>query len=246
MTKWRCIVCGYIHEGDEPPEVCPVCGVDSSNFEKIEETQSEEDDKDKSSWRCLVCGYINIGENPPDICPVCGVDSSNFVKVEEEPPAENLSPEDAMKKAIYSLTYGLFIISASHEGKDNAQTANTCFQITSDPVQLAIGINKNNYTHKLISKSQKFGVSILDKNGHALARNFGYKSGRDADKFEGIKVHRGQSGVLLADEVLGTLEAEVVGQLDAGTHTLFLGKVTSGEYLRQGEPMTYAYFRATK
>lgn len=245
MTKWRCTVCGYIHEGDQPPEVCPVCGVDSSNFEKIEDIPNGGEENTKTSWRCLVCGYIHLGEKPPDICPVCGVDSTNFVRVEDTPPLEDLSPEEAMKKSIYSLTYGLFIISAYHDGKDNAQTANTCFQITSDPVQLAIGINKNNYTHEIISHSGKFGVSILDKNGHALARNFGYKSGRDTDKFEGIKIHRGQSGVILLDEVLATLEAEVVSQLDAGTHTLFLGKVTAGEYLRQGEPMTYAYFRAT-
>lgn len=197
-------------------------------------------------WRCLVCDYIHEGDQPPEICPVCGVDSSNFEKVEETPPVEQLSPEEAMKKAVRSLSYGLFIISASYDGKDNAQTANTCFQITSDPVQLAIGINKDNYTHELISKSGKFGVSILDQNGHALARNFGYKSGRDKDKFEGIKAHRGQTGVLLADEVLGTLEAEVVAQLDTGTHTLFLGKVVAGEYLGQGEPMTYAYFRSKK
>ncbi len=208
-------------------------------------------------WRCLVCDYIHEGDEPPEVCPVCGVDASNFVKVEEDSsvkklspkeatPVEQLSPEEAMKKAVRSLSYGLFIISASYEGKDNAQTANTCFQITSEPVQLAIGINKNNYTHELISKSGKFGVSILDQNGHGLARNFGYKSGRDKDKFEGIKAHRGQTGVLLPDEVLGTLEAEVVEQLDAGTHTLFLGKVIAGEYLSQGEPMTYAYFRSKK
>ncbi|KUO66393.1 MAG: flavin reductase [Gracilibacter sp. BRH_c7a] len=198
------------------------------------------------SWRCLVCDYIHIGENPPDICPVCGVDSSNFVKIEDAPPVEELSPEDSMKKAVRSLSYGLFIISASNNGKDNAQTANTCFQITSEPVQLAIGINKNNYTHDLITQSRKFGVSILNQNGHGLARNFGYKSGRDLDKFQGIKAHRGQTGVLLPDEVLGNLEAEVVDQLDAGTHTIFLGKVIAGEYLGQGEPMTYAFFRSKK
>ncbi len=197
-------------------------------------------------WRCQVCDYIHEGDEPPEICPVCGVDSSNFVKVEEGPFVEQLSTEEGMKRAVRSLSYGLFIVSANYEGKDNAQTANTCFQITADPVQLAIGINKDNYTHELISQSGKFGVSILDQNGHELARNFGYKSGRNVDKFQGIKAHRGQTGVLLPDEVLGTLEAEVVDQLDAGTHTIFLGKVITGEYLGQGEPMTYAYFRSKK
>ena len=216
--KWRCTVCGYIHEGDAPPEICPVCGVDSSFFEKVEDVT--------------------------DIKAEVKAEVKDVKK--EESPLKELSPEEAMIKAVRSLSYGLFIISANYEGKDNAQTANTCFQITADPVQLAIGINKNNYTHELISESNKFGVSILDQNGHDLARTFGYKSGRDVDKFEGIKVHRGQSGVLLPNEVLGTLEAEVVDKMDAGTHTIFLGKVIAGEFFGNGEPMTYSYFRSKK
>lgn len=195
-------------------------------------------------WRCTVCDYIHEGDSPPETCPVCGVDASNFVKVENNPPLEELSPEKAMIKAIRSLSYGLFIISANHEGRDNAQTANTCFQITTDPVQLAIGINKNNYTHGLISQSGKFGVAILDQDGHGLAKNFGYQSGRDVDKFNGVKTHRGLSGVLLLDEVLGTLEVELVDEMDAGTHTVFLGRVTAGEYFGNGQPMTYDYFRS--
>lgn len=257
--KWRCVVCGYIHEGDIPPEVCPVCGVDASNFEKMkDETAVSITKGDKiNTWRCIVCGYIYKGEKPPEICPVCGVDSTNFELIEDESissskkPVEDISqevrtPEEAIKKAIHSISYGLFIITASHEGKDNGQTANTCFQITSEPAQIAIGINKNNLTHSFISQSGKFGVSVLDQNGHDLARQFGYKSGRDINKFEGLKAHRGKSGVMLPDGVLATLEAEVVDQLDAGTHTLFLGRITAGEYFGNGEPMTYAYFRSKK
>lgn len=198
-------------------------------------------------WRCIVCDYIHEGEAPPDICPVCGVDASNFERVEEpEAKIEKPSTDEVIKKAIRSLSYGLFIITAEHEGKDNGQTANTCFQITSDPVQIAIGINKNNYTHELISKSGRFGVGILDQEGQDLARIFGYRSGRELDKFAKIKAHRGSSGVLLPDQVLAALEADVVNTMDTGTHTLFLGKVTNAELLTQGEPMTYAYFRSKK
>jgi len=215
--KWRCTVCGYIHEGDAPPEVCPVCGVDSSNFVKVEENDHGGEEK-KAEDR----------------------------KKSEETAKPEISPEAAIVNAVRTFSYGLFIITANFEGKDNGQTANTCFQITSDPVQIALGLNKNNLTHELVAKSGKFGVSILDQKGHDLVRNFGYRSGRDANKFEKIKVHRGKSGILLPDEVLATLEAEVVQTMDTGTHTLFLGKVTYGEVLGSGEPMTYDYFRKTK
>lgn len=211
-------------------------------------------------WRCTVCGYIHTGDNPPDICPVCGVDASFFelVNEDEEPKSSTdvkttakpvlVQPEktDAIRQALYRISYGLFIITAQAEGRDNGQCANTCFQITSDPARIAIGINKQNFTHELIQKSGKFGVSVLSQTGHDYARGFGYRSGRDVNKFEGLAVHRGESGVLLLDDVLVTMEVTITGQLDAGTHDLFLGDVIAGEILQDGDPMTYAFFRASK
>lgn len=214
----------------------------------------------EKQWRCTVCGYIHNGENPPDICPICGVDASFFELI---PPSDESKPATAIKsvtkpviaqpdeakairQALYRISYGLYIITAQADGRDNGQCANTCFQITSDPARLAIGINKLNFTHELIQKSGKFGVSVLSQTGVDYARRFGYRSGRDADKFEGWAVHRGESGVLLLDDALVTMQATVMGQMDAGTHTLFLADVTNGEILQEGDPMTYAFFRASK
>lgn len=197
----------------------------------------------EKQWRCSVCGYIHTGENPPEICPVCGVDASFFELIPQSQPDK----AKALREALYRISYGLYIITAQAEGQDNGQCANTCFQITSDPARLAIGINKKNFTHELITKSGKFGVSVLNQTGQDYARRFGYKSGRDVDKFEGLTaVHRGESGVLLLDDALVTMEATVLSQMDAGTHTLFLADVTNGEILQDGDPMTYAFFRASK
>lgn len=214
----------------------------------------------EKQWRCTVCGYIHSGENPPEICPICGVDASFFelvspsdevntvkdVKPVVKPVIEQPDNEKAIKQALYRISYGLYIITAQVDGRDNGQCANTCFQITSDPARLAIGINKLNFTHELIQKSGKFGVSVLSQTGQDHARRFGYRSGRDADKFEGVAVHRGESGVLLLDDSLVTMQATVLSQMDAGTHTLFLADVTYGEILQEGDPMTYAFFRASK
>lgn len=211
-------------------------------------------------WRCTVCGYIHTGDNPPEICPICGADASFFELVPPEGEAKKsieektaIQPviaqpdkETAIRQALYRISYGLYIISAQAEGRDNGQCANTCFQITADPARLAIGINKLNFTHELIRKGGKFGVSVLNQTGHDYARGFGYRSGRDVDKFEGVAAHRGESGVLLLNDALVTMEATVIGQLDAGTHTLFLADVTAAEILQEGDPMTYAYFRSTK
>jgi rubredoxin/uncharacterized membrane protein len=101
MKKWKCMVCGYIHEGEEPPAKCPVCGADRSRFILMDEEQKKasiQNDKapvvesatvsyqTEKKWKCLVCGYIHKGEEPPAKCPVCGADQKKFILI--DPPAE--------------------------------------------------------------------------------------------------------------------------------------------------------------
>jgi rubredoxin/uncharacterized membrane protein len=106
MKKWICTVCGYIHEGPEPPDECPVCGADKSMFEEVKDEASEaapaadapapaapeaaaaSESTSARKWECTVCGYIHEGPEPPEECPVCGADRSAFVEVTEDAPAE--------------------------------------------------------------------------------------------------------------------------------------------------------------
>ena len=83
--SWRCVVCGYVHHGDAPPDSCPVCGAPASDFEAFEEKPAAP--APASSWRCLVCGYIHEGPNPPDECPLCGAGRDSFEPVQETAPA---------------------------------------------------------------------------------------------------------------------------------------------------------------
>jgi nitrite reductase (NADH) large subunit len=90
VSTWRCSVCGYIHEGDAPPENCPVCGVPAGEFEEISKQTESVEPKESASkgkaWRCQVCGYIHYGDEPPDECPVCGASASDFEAVDQEAP----------------------------------------------------------------------------------------------------------------------------------------------------------------
>jgi rubredoxin/uncharacterized membrane protein len=93
MNKWKCGVCGYVHQGENPPEKCPVCGADQSLFTPfIEEAGDSPKPTDGPSpaqapfvkatqWRCSVCGYVHTGNEPPEKCPVCGADKTLFVPV---------------------------------------------------------------------------------------------------------------------------------------------------------------------
>ncbi len=149
---------------------------------------------------------------------------------------------------LYKLTYGVYVVTSVKKGKLNGQIANTVFQITSEPPQVAVSINKGNLTHEFIRESGVFAVSILSRNAPLkLIGNFGFKSGRDVDKFENVKYTLGTTGApLLMEHTIAHLEVEVMEVLDAGTHTLFTGRVVNTEVLSNDEPMTYAYYHEIK
>ena len=73
-ATWKCEVCGYIHKGDAPPEVCPVCGVGADQFTLFEpaKTAAKTEPPTAATWRCNICGFEHTGDAPPDVCPLCG------------------------------------------------------------------------------------------------------------------------------------------------------------------------------
>lgn len=152
------------------------------------------------------------------------------------------------KKAFYKLSYGMFIVSSIDGEKLNGQIANTVFQITSEPPTIAVSINKQNLTHEFIEKSKVFCISVLSVDADMkLIGNFGFKSGREVNKFDGIKFQIGKTGSpIVLEKTVGYLEAEVIHWLDVGTHTVFIGKVVDADVLSDDEPMTYAFYHKIK
>jgi flavin reductase (DIM6/NTAB) family NADH-FMN oxidoreductase RutF/rubredoxin len=151
-------------------------------------------------------------------------------------------------KALYSLSYGLYIIGSKKGEKLNGQVANTVIQVTSEPPDIAVTINKGNLTHEFIKESRVFTASVLAKDTPlAFIGHFGFKSGRETDKFKGINHILGETGApIVTDHALAFLEAKVNKELDVGTHTIFVGELVGGKILREGEPMTYAYYHLVK
>ncbi len=152
-------------------------------------------------------------------------------------------------KAFHSIQYGMYIISARQGDKLNAQVANTFFQITSEPPTVAVSINKQNYTHECILSCRQFAVSILaETTPMTMIGRFGFKCGRDTDKLEGVTTRTGTTGVpIVTVHTVAFIEAEVIGEMDCGTHTLFLGEVVECDLLDStAEPMTYAYYHKVK
>ncbi|MBE3580731.1 MAG: flavin reductase [Thermoanaerobacteraceae bacterium] len=151
-------------------------------------------------------------------------------------------------KALHTISYGLYIVTAKKGERFNGQVANTVFQISSTPPTVAVSINKQNLTHEFITAGKIFAVSVLAKEAPlSLIGRFGFKSGREVDKLAGLNYKLTGKGLpYIPEETLAYLEAEVVQTVDAGTHSIFIGSLTDAAVLRRGEPMTYAYYHQIK
>lgn len=150
-------------------------------------------------------------------------------------------------KAMYQLTYGLFVLTASENGKDSGCIINTAGQVTSTPNRISIAVNKANYTHDMIHRTRKFTVSVLSERApFALFQRFGFQSGRDVDKFEGFtNWKRGYNDVpYITEGTNAFISAWVEQEIDLGTHTLFIAQVTDMEVLDSTPSCTYGYYQS--
>jgi len=151
-------------------------------------------------------------------------------------------------KALHKLGYGLYVVCSKKGDNFNGQIANTVFQVCSEPPTIAVAINKQNLTSSFMSESKVFTVSILSQDTPlSFIGSFGFRSGRDVDKFQAVDYKVGRTGApIVLDNALAYLEAEVIDQMDIGTHTMFIGEVVAADVLKEGEPMTYAYYHQVK
>ncbi len=146
--------------------------------------------------------------------------------------------------SLFKLSYGLFVLSAREDGRDNACIINTAAQITDSPRRITITVNKQNLTHDMIASTGLFNLSILSEEADfATFRRFGFVSGREADKFEGLPELRSANGLRYLDTGCNAiLSGKVIQAVDCGTHTLFTAEVTEARTLSAAPSATYAYY----
>ena len=149
------------------------------------------------------------------------------------------------KKAMYKLSYGLFVLTAKDEEKDNGCIINTAIQASSMPNQLSICVNKANLTHDMIVKTGKFTVSVISQDaGFDLFKHFGFQSGKDVDKFKNFeKCKRGENSIYYITEGTNAyISVNVSKTENLGSHTMFIGEITDMEVLSETPSVTYDYY----
>ena len=145
-------------------------------------------------------------------------------------------------KMLFNLSYGLYLISAMDGERPTGCTANSLIQITADPIKVALSMNKDNYTNKCIRESGKFGVVVLAEDSDpSLIGGFGFRSGKDANKFDGLE-YEVHSGGPVVKAGIGYMVFEVKDSMEVDTHTIFIGELIDAEEYAPATPMTYSYY----
>ncbi|MBA4410979.1 MAG: High molecular weight rubredoxin [Odoribacter sp.] len=148
-------------------------------------------------------------------------------------------------KAFHKFSYGLYIIASEHLGKKAGYIANTTFQVTSEPPQVAISCHKNNQTAEVILSSGVFSVSVLKKEVNMkIIGDFGFSTSGEIDKFAGVKYFKGQSGApIVIDSSVAWFDCKVMKSVDLGTHYLIIGEVLDSDEISGEDPLTYQHYR---
>lgn len=150
--------------------------------------------------------------------------------------------------SLFKITYGLFLVGAEANGRENACINNTVMQITNEPIRCVVAMNKTSFTHKLIMETKQLSVSVLDQSaGMDVFKHFGMQSGYQVEKFLNYPHPLCSNGRPILDKGICAMYAgSVYETVDAGTHSLFLFDVTEASILSDVAPMTYTDYRILK
>ena len=151
-------------------------------------------------------------------------------------------------KAMFKITYGLFVLTARVGEKMNGCIINTACQLTTEPNRVSIAVNRANYTEEMIRESGVFNLSIISEEASFdLFTHFGFQSGRDVDKFDGFADCRlTDNGIpIITKGTNAYLSCTVEQMIDLGSHTLFIARVDDVDGLSDVASASYAYYQAS-
>lgn len=150
-------------------------------------------------------------------------------------------------KAMYKLSYGLFVLTAKVGDKENGCITNTAVQVASEPNSISFAVNKANYTHDMVMETKRANISVISEAADfELFKYFGFQSGRDVDKFADFRDCKyAENGVpYITKGTNAYFSIDVKQTVDLGSHTLFIGVPTAMEVLADTASATYAYYQS--
>jgi len=171
-------------------------------------------------------------------------------KVSDELCQDYLARQDATAnkndlKALFNIGYGLYVVTSNDGKKDNGLIVNTVTQVTNTPNRIAVTINKQNYSHHVIKQTGKMNINCLSVDApFKVFEDFGFRSGRTVDKFEGWEKFRSDNGLVFLPKYINSfMSLTVENYVDLGTHGMFICSVGEARVIDNLETMTYTYYQ---
>ena len=145
---------------------------------------------------------------------------------------------------LWDLSYGVYAVGALDGERLCGCIANSAMQISVEPPTIAVSINKENFTHEVLTRTGRFTLSLFSEQNAPLDITYlGFQSGRERDKFAKVEHGITPEGLpFVTDNACGYLSCKVIGSADCHTHTVFLAEVTDAVRLSDNKPMTYDYY----
>ena len=203
--------------------------------------------------RGLLEGSKNLTFTDTTVRIMSALDDTSMTQIEElsnELCREYLARQDATANkndltALFNIGYGLYVVTSNDGKKDNGLIVNTVTQVTNTPNRVAVTINKENYSHHVIRQTGVMNVNCLDTTApFSIFQNFGFRSGRTVDKFQGQEVLRSDNGlVFLSRHINSFMSLKVEQYIDLGTHGMFICAVTEARVISDNPTMTYTYYQ---
>ena len=171
-------------------------------------------------------------------------------KVSDELCMEYLAKQDSTAnksdlKALFNIGYGLYVVTCNDGKKDNGLIVNTVSQVTNTPNRIAVTINKQNYSHHVIKQTGKMNINCLSVDApFKVFEDFGFRSGRTVDKFEGWDKLRSDNGLVFLPKFINSFMSLTVDDyVDLDTHGMFICSVSEARVITDLETMTYTYYQ---
>ena len=146
--------------------------------------------------------------------------------------------------ALFNIGYGLYVVTSNDGKKDNGLIVNTVTQVTNTPNRLAVTISKENYSHHVIKQTGKMNINCLTTDApFSVFETFGFKSGRNTNKFENCEPLRSDNGLVFLPRYINSFMSLKVEQyVDLDTHGMFICSITDARVISNAETMTYTYY----
>ena len=171
-------------------------------------------------------------------------------KVSDELCMDYLAKQDSTAnkndlKALFNIGYGLYVVTSNDGKKDNGLIVNTVSQVTNTPNRIAVTINKQNYSHHVIKQTGKMNINCLSVDApFKVFEDFGFRSGRTVDKFEGWEKLRSDNGLVFLPKYINSfMSLTVEDYVDLDTHGMFICSVSEARVITDLETMTYTYYQ---